>query len=479
MPPVAWQPWHTAAFLDAQRRRRPVLLLLETAWAPACAEAHAAVFSRPDVQQAIADTAIAVRVDADRRPDIGDRYGLGHWPSVLFLTPDGRVLTGGTNLDASLAGRIRQVAAAFAAHDGTWEPQPEGDASVSPAHAATVPAGGEPDTDDDRALAAIAASVWAARDVRSGAFVAHGVPSAVAARFAFAHALATGDADWFDAAVDTLIALDVLAPAIDAGGLVSLLAAGPGEPHLARLEDQAEWMRTYARALRVEPRPDWRARLLRLVAGLRCAFRRDDGHFRPWTSAPPLVLVDASARACLGLLAAADALEQPDLARDAIDALEVLAPLAYARAAGVAHVLEDRQARGPMLLDDAMLLAAALLDADAWREDDVYRDLAEELLRTTKARLQDDSGAMVDRVAALAGAGRVGRLAEPHHPILGNAEAARLLVRLFPDDPTWRAEARRPLAAVSPAAAGAGVFGAPAALAWHALGPAGTVAAAW
>jgi uncharacterized protein YyaL (SSP411 family) len=157
----------------------------------------------------------------------------------------------------------------------------------------------------------------------------------------------------------------------------------------------------------------------------------------------------------------------------------VLAPRAYARAAGVAHVVEDGQARGPMLLDDAMLLAHALLDADRWREGDVYRDLAEELLRTTMVRLRDRSGALVDRVAALAGAGRVGRLAEPHHPILGNAEAARLLVRLFPDDEGSRSEARHILVAVTRPAADAGVFGAPAALAWHALGPARAVMAAW
>jgi len=229
----------------------------------------------------------------------------------------------------------------------------------------------------------------------------------------------------------------------------------------------------------VDARPEWRTRLVRLVSGLRGALRRPDGHFRPWTSAPPLVLVDASARACIALLAAADVLEAPDFAREAIEALEALAPRAYARAAGVAHVVEQHRPAGLGVLDDAMLLAHALLDADSWREGDVYRDLAEELLRTTMVRLHDGSGALVDRVAALAGAGRVGRLAEPHHPILGNAEAARLLVRLFPEDDGSRAEAQRILVAVTRPAAAAGVFGAPAALAWHALGPAGAVMAAW
>ena len=120
MSPVAWQPWHTAAFLDAQRRRRPILLLLDTAWAPACAAAHESVFARPDVQQAIADTVVAVRVDADRRPDIADRYGLGQWPSVLVLTPEGLVVTGGCQLDDEFASRLRRAAAAFSTHDHIW-----------------------------------------------------------------------------------------------------------------------------------------------------------------------------------------------------------------------------------------------------------------------------------------------------------------------------------------------------------------------
>ena len=114
MPDVDWHPWHTAAFLDAQRRRRPVLLLLETAWSPACARVRADVLSHHEVVQAVADTMVAVRVDADRRPDIADRYGLGHWPSLLILTPDGHILTGGTHPDASLAARIRAVADSFA-----------------------------------------------------------------------------------------------------------------------------------------------------------------------------------------------------------------------------------------------------------------------------------------------------------------------------------------------------------------------------
>lgn len=64
MSAVDWQPWRTAAFLDAQRHRRPVPLLLEVAWATACREAHVRVFRQPDVAAAISEATVPVRVDA-------------------------------------------------------------------------------------------------------------------------------------------------------------------------------------------------------------------------------------------------------------------------------------------------------------------------------------------------------------------------------------------------------------------------------
>jgi len=464
VPIVDWQPWHTAAFLEAQRRRRPVLLLLETAWSPACAQVHEDVFARPDVVAAIADTAVAIRVDADRRPDIGDRYGLGHWPTLLFLTPEGAVLTGGTHLDHSLAPRIRGVARAFEAGDGHWSAAPL---------LREVPA-----VDDEAALSRIAQAIRATRDPRSGACLHHGVPSAGAALFALAHATVTADAAWAAVAADTIGALDEVSADPATPAPVTIGPAQADRPAVTRLEDQADWTRTLARAVRLEPLPVWVGHLERLVHGL-LTCRRPDGHWRPWPGASRVVLVDASARACRALLAAADVMDQPEFARQAIDALEVLAPAAYARAAGVAHVLEDGQARGPMLLDDATQLAHALLDADAWREDGVYRDLAEELVRTTLDRLQHPSGALLDRVAALAGAGQVGRLADAHHPLAGNAEAARLLRRLFPEDAAAAAQARRILQAISAEAASAGVFAAPLGIACHALGQPGIITSAW
>jgi uncharacterized protein YyaL (SSP411 family) len=54
---------------------------------------------------AIAEHAIAVRVDKDEHPDIDSRYGQGGWPSTVILDPDGRGALGRHVVQRGGAGR--------------------------------------------------------------------------------------------------------------------------------------------------------------------------------------------------------------------------------------------------------------------------------------------------------------------------------------------------------------------------------------
>lgn len=474
VPAIDWQPWGTAAFLDAQRRQRPVLLLLEVASAPACREAQARVFARPDVVAAITDATVAVRVDADWRPDIADRYGLGYWPSLLLLTPEGHVLTGGTRLDDTLALRLRRVSDAFRA-TGRGGAVGVIDAPTTGAARLTADAPHAGTVDDWRAR--LADELWGARDPATGAFLLHGVPTAGATMAALARAATTADASWADAAAATIALAVPSSATAPADPLVGGLAGEPGS--VLRLESLADWIRVLARAVTLMPDAAWAADLDVLIEVLRRDFRRSDGHWRPWPGADAIVLVDSAARACRALLAVAEARDRPDEAREAIESLEALALASYQRGAGVSHVLQHGTARGPVLLDDAMHLAHALLDAEAWRGDGVYRDLADELRQTTRGRLQDASGALHDRRAALAGAGQVGRLAEASYPLVGNGLAILLERRLAGGPPAAAADAVRMLLGIAPLAVGAGLFAAPVVLAGEALAPAGDVVATW
>ena len=50
----------------------------------------------PTSSQAIVQRTVPIKVDADRRPDVNDRYNLDGWPTTALLTPSGEILTGTT-----------------------------------------------------------------------------------------------------------------------------------------------------------------------------------------------------------------------------------------------------------------------------------------------------------------------------------------------------------------------------------------------
>src|SRR5438105_3598315 len=53
---------------------------------------------------------LPIRVDNDLRPDINSRYNMGGWPSTVFLTPRGDILTGATYLPPEqMQGALKRV----------------------------------------------------------------------------------------------------------------------------------------------------------------------------------------------------------------------------------------------------------------------------------------------------------------------------------------------------------------------------------
>jgi uncharacterized protein YyaL (SSP411 family) len=97
---IPWLPWSAEAFARASREGKPVLLSITAAWCRACREMDRTTYTDPAVAALIGDRFVPVRVDTDHRPDINERYNLGGWPTTAFLTGDGRLITGGTFIDA-------------------------------------------------------------------------------------------------------------------------------------------------------------------------------------------------------------------------------------------------------------------------------------------------------------------------------------------------------------------------------------------
>lgn len=88
-----WNEFDPAALERARKQNRPVLLLLTVPWCAHCRELLETTFRHPDVTSLIQSSFVPVLADAERRPDVNERYGTGGWPTIAFLTPDGELIT--------------------------------------------------------------------------------------------------------------------------------------------------------------------------------------------------------------------------------------------------------------------------------------------------------------------------------------------------------------------------------------------------
>jgi uncharacterized protein YyaL (SSP411 family) len=133
---VEWNEWGERAFDIAQQTGKPLLLSLVTEWSADCKAMDAATYGEPRIAANVNDGFVPVRVDADRHPQLRERYNMGGFPSTVFLTPEGRVLTGATFLGAEgfrgILDKVRE----------TWDAKGEDAGSVPRALRDAKPPGG-------------------------------------------------------------------------------------------------------------------------------------------------------------------------------------------------------------------------------------------------------------------------------------------------------------------------------------------------
>ncbi len=107
---IKWRNWDDAAFADAQKSDKLVFLFLTQAWCAQCDEMEAQALNTDKVSAQINQDYLPIRIDADRYPDLYDRYHLPGYPSCVVLTPDARVIGGGTYVPAdSLTVLLTQI----------------------------------------------------------------------------------------------------------------------------------------------------------------------------------------------------------------------------------------------------------------------------------------------------------------------------------------------------------------------------------
>ncbi|MXY23092.1 MAG: thioredoxin domain-containing protein [Acidobacteria bacterium] len=437
--PVGWRPWCASAFADARAAGAPVLLSLGPSWCRATAAMASDTYADPAVAGLIADRFIPIRVDADARPDIADRYGLSGWPTTAFLSPEGDLLGGETYVPPErMRGLLPQVADAFAAQRGAIAGR------RAPAPDAPVAAAAPDQTIDGW----VASHLLEQFDAKHGGFGAAPKRVYAAALEYAARRAASGD-ERFAEVVDRTLR------AIGWGGLYDQANGG-----VFRYCARSDWTQpatekllsvnaAVLRLLLERDGDDYRDRAAHLARYVhrtllgrpqgRAVFfasqRADPDYYAGETVSPPpvdrAIYADCTALMVRAWVRAAAVLGDETLLADAVDALEHVVAGTYERGGGIAHRAgegEEGTAVVRGLLGDQVAASAALLDLFAVTDRDVYLDMAQELMHFCLHHLWDDTaGGFRDRVHA---DGDIGLLRVVAYPFALNCDAARVLLRL-------------------------------------------------
>jgi uncharacterized protein YyaL (SSP411 family) len=86
---IQWRPWSNSIFAQAKEQGRFVLLDLGTGWCHWCHVMEEITYTDPAVVDLIRSRYLAVRVDADSRPDLANRYEDYGWPATIVFNTDG------------------------------------------------------------------------------------------------------------------------------------------------------------------------------------------------------------------------------------------------------------------------------------------------------------------------------------------------------------------------------------------------------
>ncbi len=435
-----------------------MLLSIAARWCLNCLEMDRTSYADADVVAVVANRFVPIRVDADRRPDVSLRYGLGGWPTTAFLTPDGKILGGGTYVRAGrLTQVLEQVYDAFAAgqHVQTGQAVQRPDQGIGPR--TPVPPNPRTANRESRSPASTDQLVTQVNDrfdpVHGGFGDSPKFPHVAPVRLALELFREQGSQEARDVAVKSLDAMG-WGPLYDEdnGGffrcsedadwghpnqeklldvnaaLLSLYVDAFEILQLARYAERAEDVLRYVQTWLADPVDGGWAGSQRADAP--SSRRQRSGVMDP-SDAPPVdrtLYSDWNGAMVSAALHAGHVMSDTGLSEFAIKSLERLVLLCYKPGGGVAHYF-DGVARVRGLLDDQVAIASAQLDAFDVTGNIVYEMMAEELALFAIRTLWDEShGGFFDRVTD--DQHDIGLLRERFKPFTANCAAAHMLRRL-------------------------------------------------
>ncbi|MFH1998117.1 MAG: DUF255 domain-containing protein [Planctomycetota bacterium] len=449
MSSIQWQEWNDEAFEKAKSDNKPVLLLITAAWCRWCKSMEEETFSDPEVIRAVEESFLPIRVDKDRRPDINDRYNMGGWPSSVFLTPEGDVITGGTYFNAKeMALLLKRIAESYRENKGKIEEavhemilKDEDATRERPAQGATL---------NLEIITNVSRSIYREFDEKHGGFgTGQKFAHSEALDFALLQYFKTNDLKLFGVINKTLtcMAEGKLFDRIDGGFFRFCATRDWRSPHTEKLlETNIKLLNNYLDAARVMDRESYRI-VAAKTASYICSNLWDENRKAFWGSRdadndyyelegvdrqdrkPPqadrTIYANLNANAASVFLKAGAVLDEPYLQDMAVSAIEFLLQNMYVPERGVYHYFDStRHILG--LLSDQIYLCDALLQAVEYLGENRYLDVIRDLIETIVQKQSSHLGGFYDIPP---GHGAHGGLTRQNKSILENAVMASVLIR--------------------------------------------------
>ena len=438
---VAWQPWSGTAFARARDEHKPVLLSISATWCHSCHEMDRTSYADPEIAAFINDRFVPIRVDADDRPDISERYSLGGWPTTAFLTPGGDILGGGTFVPLErMRGVLARVAEAYRSQPHRATPADQRDADSLGVR-----------LDEEQ----LTAQVFASFDSEYGGFgVEPKFPHTAPLQLALELYAESSDPAFERIVVSSLdrMGWGGLYDSVDGGFFRYATTRDWQLPHFEKLlEVNASLARLFLDAgsrLQQARFTDRASDTLRYIqtwladpvdGGWHGSQQADDRYYaaesvegRRAIAPPPIatsLYSDSNAIMVSTALEAAKVFGDDGLREFAVKSLERVVLAGYKPGAGVAHYFDGQpHVRG--LLVDQVAMASACLDVFDVTGNVVYQMMAEELAHYAVRTMWDEGGGGFFDRARDDIEPPIGLMSRPLKPFVMNCEASRTLFRL-------------------------------------------------
>src|SRR5438309_7614429 len=374
---IHWTESEEDAFRKAREQDRPVMLFLAAFWCRYCQRMDEGAFSDRENMALLNAYFVSLRVENAKRPDIDARYNLNGWPTIAFLTPNGKLLAAANYLPSDEFKEF--LLNVYMEYEQRKDELRLSDGIETVAMPAIQRA--ERALPSISSLRQIANSILALADPMNGGY-GNGQKfiHAESNEFLLACYEATNDSRGLDHACSTLERMRA-GPVYDQkedGYFRTTTGADWTQPHREKLlAEQAGLLGNYLRLFRITQRPEYAYMAEEIIgylnkklfdpskpAFLGCEdFLRRDEDTRTdefFTIIDECVYTDANAAAIVAYLDVARILNRSDLRTRALGVLEFLWDRCSSADEGMYHCY-DEGARAPGLLIDQARMGIALV----------------------------------------------------------------------------------------------------------------------